>query len=570
MMNRMERNKGRNPTRIWSCGLYLRLSREDGDKYESDSISSQKELLLDFVDRNSDLKIYDTYIDDGWSGTNFNRPRFKDLEEDLRAKRIDCIIVKDLSRFGRNSIEIGNYLTVLFPYLKTRFICVNDNVDSYLDPDSLDNLSTKFKNLMNDEFCRDISIKVKSTLTLKRECGEFIGSFASYGYKKDPNDCHKIVIDEEAAVIVRRIKDMFLGGESIRGIVRVLNAEGIPSPAVYKKMKHPKYRPAGVTEGTTWTQRTVRRILVNRMYVGDMVQNVMNTISYRVQKCRAVDKENYIIVENTHEPIYTREEFAQIADLLSRDTRESPTTKKLNVLSGFIKCGDCKRGMIRRTMENGWKVYNYYFCSTYKNRGKNLCTKHTIQADKVEHAVLEFIKLNIKLAIEVEPILELINQSPIRKNTSKKLQTIADTQQQDLEKFYKLREDLYPDYKAGLIDKQEYENFRQRYEKKISDLEEKIKGLKLKIEEIDKGVSPENNFIKAFKNTHNVNELTRELVCALIENVYVYEDDRIEIVVRYKDEYDTIMEYVSNNHALFAKRKDVVKGTVNQAIGVAV
>lgn len=566
MMKSVKNGKGRNPTKTWSAGLYFRLSREDGDKYESDSIVSQKDIVLEFLSHNPDIKIYDIYIDDGWSGTNFNRPRFKDMEDDLRSKKIDCIIVKDLSRFGRNSIEMGNYLTVLFPYLRTRFICVNDNVDSYLDPDSLDNLSTKVKNLMNDEFCRDISVKVKSTLTIKRENGEFIGSFASYGYEKDPENCHKLIIDEVVAPIVRRIGMLFLGGESIRGIVRVLNAEGIPAPAVYKKSKHPKYNPKGVTEKTVWSQRTVKRILTNPMYVGDMVQNVMSTISYRVQKCRAVDKEDHIIVENTHPPIFTRKEFAQIADLLARDTRESPKTQKLNVLSGFIKCGDCRRGMIRKQMNNGWKDYAYYICSTYKNRGKNLCSKHTIHADKVENAIFEFIKFNVELVLEIEPVLRLINQSPARRNTSNRLQSILEQHQQDLAKAKKLKEDLYPDFKAGMIDVHEYESFRQRYADRIADIEEKIAAVKHKIDEIERGVSPENDFVKAFKKYNSITELTRDVVCALINNVYVYEDERIEIEMKYKDEYDTIVEYVCNNRNLLAEMTKLQLEAVRQVV----
>lgn len=569
MINNTMKAKGRNLTKMWNCALYLRLSREDGDVRESDSISSQRDILMDFVGRNSDLKVYDTYIDDGWTGANFNRPRFKEMEEDLRAKRIDCIIVKDLSRFGRNSIEIGNYLTILFPYLKTRFICVNDNVDSYLDPDSLDNLSTKFKNLINDEYCRDISIKVKSTLTMKRQCGEFIGSFACYGYMKHPDDCHKIILDPETAPIVRRIGMMFLGGESIRGIVRILNGEGILSPAVYKRTKHSKYRPTGVTERTVWSQRMVRRILTSRMYVGDMVQNVMNVISYRVQKCRRVDEENYIIVENTHEPIFTREEFAQIASLLTRDTRESPRTKKLNVLSGFIKCGDCKRGMIRKEINNGWKDYAYYFCSTYKNMGKNLCTKHTIQAEKVEGAILECIKFHVQLALEVEPILELINNSPIRCSKSKRLKESLEKQEAEYAKFCKLKEELYPDYKAGMIDLQEYETFRKRYADRLVAIEEKIAEIQRKIEEIENGVSTENAFIKIFKKFQSIDTLTREIVCALIENIYVYEDDKIEIVVKYKDEYDTLIEYLSNNRKAITQREYIVAETVKQVLPLA-
>ncbi len=572
MMYKIDRKSytGRNATKVWSCGLYLRLSREDGDKHESDSISSQKDMLLAFVDQHTDLKVYDIYIDDGWSGASFNRPGFKAMEEDLRAKKIDCIIVKDLSRFGRNSIEIGNYLTILFPYLKTRFICVNDNVDSYLDPDSLDNLSTKFKNLINDEYCRDLSIKIKSTLTMQRECGKFIGSFACYGYKKDPNDCHKIIIDEEVAPIVRKIGMLFLGGESIRGIVRILNEGGIYPPAVYKKMKFPSYNPAGVTSRTVWSMRTVRRILVNRMYVGDMVQNVMNNISYRIQKCRAVDKEDYIVVKDTHEAIFSRAEFAQIENLLSRDTRESPNEQRLNVLSGFIKCGDCKRGMMRSKIHSGYKDYLYYFCTTFKNRGKHLCTKHSIRAEKVERVILEFIKFNVELALEIEPILQFINQIPTRVSTSKRAQAILEQYKTELSKTYKLKEDLYPDYKEGIIEKEEYESFRQKYIARIFELEEKIPMIEAKIDEINRGISSENKFIQAFKQYHTITDLSRGVVCALIENIYVYEDDRIEIVMKYKDEYDTIVEYIANNRLLIQTNTNLQVKAINQILPNAI
>ena len=436
----------------WSAGLYLRLSREDGDKYESDSITSQRELLLDFINRNPDITVFDIYEDDGWTGTNFDRPNFKRMEDDLRAKKIDCIIVKDLSRFARNCIEIGNYLSIVFPYLKTRFICINDNVDSYIDPDSLDNLSTKFKNLINDEYCRDISIKVRSSLTIRRESGEYIGSFPSYGYQKDPADYHRLIVDKEPAETVRLIYAKFIAGESIRAIVRYLNDSDYLPPVLYKKQKYPGYRPARVSKDTKWSYRTVARILTNQMYVGDMVQNVMSNISYRIQKCRPVDADKRIIVSNTHEAIISRDDFQKVRDLLKRDTYESPKTQKLYVLSGFIKCGDCKRGMVKKTLNNGWKEYHYLFCSTYKNRSKNACTKHTIDADKVEAAVLAFIKTNIAFALEFEPLLDMIKNSPLRAKRSERFHLLKKQYSEDLAKCIKNKEELYPDYKEGLID----------------------------------------------------------------------------------------------------------------------
>jgi len=296
--------------------------------------------------------------------------------------------------------------------------------------------------------------------------------------------------------------------------------------------------------------RTVRRILTNQMYVGDLVQNVMNNISYRIQKCRPVEKENYIIVPDTHEAIISREDFAKVADLLRRDTRESPKTQKLNVLSGFIKCGDCKRGMIKKSMNNGFKDYAYYICSTYKNRGKELCSKHTIQAEKVENAVLSFLQFHLKLVAEIEPLLELINNSPERAKKSAKLEASLEKLKGEMKKYRQLKAELYPDFKAGLIERSEYEMFRTKYDISIADIEEKIKQTQEKIIEIEQGISPENAFIKAFREQKSIPELTREVVSIFIENIYVYEDERIEIVMKYKDEYETVLEYILGNRQI--------------------
>lgn len=558
-------NRDRSPAKMWDAGLYLRLSRDD-EKFESESISSQREILKRFVEQNSDIRVHDIYIDDGWSGTNFERPEFRRLESDLKAKKINCIIVKDLSRFARNCSEIGNYLSVVFPYLKTRFICINDNVDSYLDPESLDNISTKFKNLINEEYCHDISVKCKSSLTIRRESGEYIGSFPCYGYVKDPKDYHKLIIDEEPAEVVKRIYRTFLAGESMRGIVRALNSENILPPTLYKKAKYTKYNPnIAPDKEVVWTARTIKRILTNQMYVGDLVQNVMNNVSYRYQKCRAVDRENWIIVSDTHQPIISREDFAKVAELLKRDVRISPTSQNLGVLSGFIKCGDCKRGMIKKSLNNGWKTYNYYFCSTYKNKGRELCTKHTISAEKVEEAVLAFLKVNIALAVELFPVLQIINNSPERVGESEKFKALLEKYTGERHRYLKLKEELYPDYKAGLIDLSEYEDYRKRYTKKLEEIDQSINRVKEHIEEISRGISAENKFISEFKKYKTITSLNREIVCALIENVYVYEDNRIEIAMKYRDEFQTIIEYLNNNRVLISELNKLQKQSLKRA-----
>ena len=534
------------------CYAYGRLSKEDGDKVESDSIKNQRDLIHAYISRHTEMKLGDEGYDDGYTGTNFERPHFKEMLEAVRGGKVNCVIVKDLSRFGREYIEAGRYIEKLFPALGVRFIAINDNYDT-AHLDSASSLILPFKNLINDEYCRDISIKVRSSLTIRRESGEFIGSFPSYGYQRDPSDYHKLIIDEEPAEVVRSIYAKFLAGESIRAIVRFLNDSGYLPPVLYKKQKYPGYNPANISEYTKWSHRAVARILTNQMYVGDMVQNVMSNISYRIQKCRSVETEKHIIVPDTHEAIISREDFQKVKELLRRDTYESPKTRKLYVLSGFIKCGDCKRGMVKKTIHNGWKEYHYLFCSTYKNRSKQGCTKHTINADKVEAAVLAFIKTNIAFALEFEPILEMIKNSPQRAKRSERFHLLKKQYSEELAKVAKNKEDLYPDYKDGLIDRNEYETFRSRYDIKIANLENQISDIEDKIAEIEKGLSPENNFIKNFKKYQSITELTREVVTALIDNIYVYEGDRIEIVMKYRDDFETLVEYVETNRLLLTK-----------------
>ena len=221
----------------WRCGVYLRLSREDGDKLESDSIVNQRKIIDRYLAKNDDLNVYDFYIDDGFTGSNFERPGLKKLMEDIRNRKINCILVKDLSRFGRNYYETGRYLEVVFPLLQVRFIAVNDFIDSYKDPQSCQNASASFKNVMNDEYCKDISRKVRSSFLAKKKRGEYLGSVALYGYRKDPEDRHKLLIDPEAAETVKLIYRLFAEGYSIYNIGLQLDERGIPNPTKYKQLK---------------------------------------------------------------------------------------------------------------------------------------------------------------------------------------------------------------------------------------------------------------------------------------------------------------------------------------------
>ena len=314
----------------WRVGLYIRISREDGDRIESESIASQRALLQRFAEERPDMQLFDCYTDDGFSGTDFNRPDFQRMIKDAANKKINCIIVKDLSRFGRNYVEAGKYLETVFPLFGVRFIAVNDQIDSVASPASVNNIIVPFKNIINDEYCRDISIKVRSALDIRRRQGKFIGSFAPYGYRKDEADRSKLVIDDGAAQIVRFIFKEFLSGNGISAIVRSLNARSVPNPTAYKRSKGLSCN-RNSENSSLWVDSTVRRILLNQLYIGNLVQKKNEVISYKIHKTRAVDSASRIVVENTHTPIISKADFAKAQQLLSRDTRTSPKTGKLSV-----------------------------------------------------------------------------------------------------------------------------------------------------------------------------------------------------------------------------------------------
>ena len=306
----------------WNVAAYLRLSSDDGDKAESNSIGNQRSIINQYIKQNKEFKNVEYYIDDGYSGTSFDRPDFKRMLSDIENKKIDCIIVKDLSRLGRNYIEVGNYIEQIFPNYGIRFIAINDNVDSYKDPKSVNNVIVPFKNLMNDEYARDISNKVRSVLDNKKAKGQFIGSFAPYGYVRDSKNKYKFVVDKEAAKVVKKIFNMALNGKSKKDIAIELNSLGISTPRVHK-FESGTIKKCEIKESTKrWDSKKIDEILKNRTYTGDLVQGVRKKVSHKIHKNRRVDNDEWMIVPNHHKEIISIEEFNKVQELLySRNIR---------------------------------------------------------------------------------------------------------------------------------------------------------------------------------------------------------------------------------------------------------
>lgn len=528
--------------KIWSVAEYIRLSQEDSDngmeKQESNSVTNQKTLIDEFVDEHDDLIVYDTYIDDGFTGTDFNRPAFQRLFEDMRKGNINCVIVKDLSRLGRNYIEVGNYIEQVFPLFNIRFIAINDSVDSFKNPSSTNTILVPFKNLINDEYCRDTSIKIRTSLNGKKKKGEFIGAFPSYGYVKDEKDKHKLVIDKVAAEYVKKIFYWNVNeGLGKVAICHRLNDMGVLNPTGHKKLElGQNYNNYGIKDDTyTWTPSTIRNILNNEVYLGHTIQGKRRAKSYKVHKVEKVPIEEWVRVENTHEPIIDKETFDKAQELSKKDTKVSQKTGELSIWAGYLKCKDCGRAMNKKSSTNkSDSKYEYYICSTYRKKSNNLCTKHTIRAEKLEKAVLQAINLHIDLLIDTEEIVKQINESKFQNVKNENIENMIMSKQNDISKISNFKRTLYEDWKNGDITREEYLEYKLKYENDIQRLNQNIERLENEKIKYEKQNISKNEWIEKFKEQKGIRELSRDIIIELIDSIFVDKDENITIKFKFK------------------------------------
>ncbi|MCM1988841.1 recombinase family protein [Oceanirhabdus seepicola] len=530
----------------YNAAIYVRLSRDDGDKEESNSISNQKELIQEYLKAKSDINISSIKVDDGYSGVDFNRPAFLEMMEDIKAGKINCVVVKDLSRFGRNYIESGKYIEKIFPFLGVRFIAINDNYDSEEGSNLTDNIMIPFKNLINDSYCRDSSIKIRSQLEVKRKKGDFIGSFAAYGYKKSENNKNKLEIDEYAASIIRDIFKWKLEGMSQQGIANRLNDIGILSPMEYKRSLGKRYKTAfKVKQQALWSAVAIRRILTNELYIGVLEQGKRTTPNYKIKTRVERPKEEWVRVENSHEPIISKELFTTVNGLLLHDTRIAPKKKTVYLFSGIIACGDCKENMIRKTVPAKGKKYYYYTCSTNRN-DKNSCTTHNISEKVFKEAILAALNVHIHSIIDIEHVLTYIDNLPYKQEEILKLDVQIVKAQGELEKFQRYKLISYEHFVDKEITKEEYQDHVKRYNAKIQKAEKLILNRKQEIEDIISNKAASNLWIEHFKQYQNIEKLTRKVVVSLFEKIYVYENGKIDIHFRHQTEYESAIRFIES------------------------
>lgn len=534
----------------WRLGKYIRLSKEDllRGRDESNSVINQRRLLEQYhqthLDEFHDGTEQDVYVDDGKTGTDTDREDFQRLLADVYSGRINCVIVKDLSRLSRNYTDAGNLIENLFVRLNVRFISLAEGVDSYRNPDSVSNIIVPITNVMNDQYCYQTSKKIRQVFDMKRRNGEFIGSYAPYGYVKDPNDKHALLVDPEAAEVVKSIFALFLSGMNKRGITYYLNDHGTLCPTAYKQQQGLKYNAPNAQGNPMWSTITIDTILKNRVYVGDMVQGRQRVKSYKIHIQEKVPEEEWFIVENTHEAIIDRETFAKVQSLLKRDTRTAPKAKQLYLFSGFLKCADCGRAMSRIASKG---IYVYYQCGTYKSLSKKACTMHSIKSDRLEAGVLFAIQQQVHLAITYSELVARINSAPLKKSKSKRLEDTISAKEKELAKIMRYKQALYQDWKDGEITRNDYRHMSEDYEQQIEALTRIMQTLTAEQEQLENGVDAESPCLTAFLKYRNIDKLTREILGELIDHIKVYEGGNISVKFKYADEFRRIAEYIELN-----------------------
>jgi len=542
--------------KTYKTAIYARLSIEDLGRNDSGTIENQILLVQKYIESKPYLRLHNTFIDNGQTGMNFERDGFKKLMENIKLGNIDCIVVKDLSRFGRNYVETGSYLENLFPFLGVRFISVNDNYDSHNQIKKNDNLSVILKNLINDIYAKDISNKSKTAIETLQRKGKHTGSHAPYGYIKSLTDRHKFVIDEYAASIVRDVFQWKLDGVPTIAIARKLNDTGIPSPGNYGYMKG-LYTNSRFAKKIFWTDHYIRTMLMNPVYIGHMVQGKNKSEIPRGEQ-KIQPKENWIIIENTHEPIIDVALFETVQNIIAENKVEHFKTRGINtdveraenIFAGIIYCIDCGKGLRRKQykMPSKSKKLNYYFkCPSYSFSSTEKCLRKHLTENDLKDLIFNSIKQRIALLVDMENKIKNINSSRKAKSREFELQTEIKSKEQRLFRLDSLKNSIYDDFQDGLLNESEYKYIRQNYENEHNLIISRLSEISTELENITDKFIENNKCISETCNFKDIDILTREMLTALVNKIMIHNNNRIEIFYKYKDEFEQLQRYIEEN-----------------------
>ncbi|WP_300563440.1 recombinase family protein [uncultured Acetatifactor sp.] len=550
----IEKAEGFKEAGIYHTGIYLRLSVEDNGKKDADSMENQKNLLMEYVSARPYLMLTDIYMDNGFTGTDFERPEFNRMLQDARNGRINCIVVKDLSRLGRNYVEAGDYIEKVFPFLGIRFIAVNDHYDS----DSLtsgDELGASLKNVVNDVYTKDISRKVGTAMKQKRLRGEYIGNYAPYGYLKDPQDKNHLIIDQEIAPIVVEIFELRARGNGINTIARILNERDIPSPGRLRYERGIITNNNKKGSGLLWSRHVLSDLLKNVVYIGNLAQGRSASCLYKGIPFHWTEESEWDLVENTHEAIISPELWKRVQEVTARKSREAKEShgkyadlpKRENPYGSLLRCADCGRVIkqvhaYNTSKRNGTSVYYNYKCPENIELGDMACPKKNIRAADLDEAVLATIRKQMEIFMDTQKILkELIAQE---KETAKQEAPIARVKdiQKEIDRRKGLCTALYTDLKEGILTQDEYFYAKMRYQEEIDSLEKELQELKSIRGKASEVVQGEKKWEQLISKYYKAQTLNTAMMEAIVKEIKLYADNSISIEFRYMNEFEELLQ----------------------------
>ena len=534
--------------------IYARLSVENSGKDDDgNSLQNQIAVCEDYLGGCPHLRLTEVYSDNGRTGTVFDRPAWNRLMDDVRTGKIQCIVVRDLSRFGRDYVETGSYLEKIFPALGTRFISVKENFDNFTCGNAMESLSVSLQNLVNAMYSRDISKKVSTALRAQMETGKFRNRNLPYGYLWN-GDKTAYVVDEEAAAVVRQIFEWKLREVSVYTIVERLKAGGIESPERHKRRAGS--RNGGNIQGEGWCPSTIRGILQNRAYIGEMVCGKSETALYKGLKKHVTETDKWIVVPDAHPPIVSVSDFEAVERQMREDSAHRETAMEwsadiragmIDLFAGKIFCADCGKRMYykrQRIQCKGVVFRGVYDCSTHMRRGHGTCFKHAMRQDALNEKVFNAIRDQLQVALDYERLLLAMRGGSGEASVREKHKAAVASVKLRLNALKKKRAGLYESYAEGILNEEEYAFAKQTYEEQYEALNRLLDEAVERRERFLASISPDNKWLTMMRGVAGMTGLTQELVDAIIEKVLVYGEGRIEVVLNYNDVFYTMLECV--------------------------
>ena len=534
--------------------IYARLSVENSGKDDDgNSLQNQIAVCEDYLDGCPHLRLTEVYSDNGRTGTVFDRPAWNRLMDDVRTGKIQCIVVRDLSRFGRDYVETGSYLEKIFPALGTRFISVKENFDNFTCGNAMESLSVSLQNLVNAMYSRDISKKVSTALRAQMETGRFRNRNLPYGYLWN-GDKTAYVVDEDAAAVVRQIFEWKLREVSVYTIVERLKAEGIESPERHKRRAGT--RNGDSIQGEGWCPSTIRGILQNRAYIGEMVCGKSETALYKGLKKHVTETDKWIVVPDAHPPIVSASDFEAVERQMREDSAHRETAMEwsadiragmIDLFAGKIFCADCGKRMYykrQRIQCKGVVFRGVYDCSTHVRRGHGTCFKHAMRQDALNEKVFNAIRDQLQVALDYEKLLLAMRGGSGEASVREKHKAAVASVKLRLNALKKKRAGLYESYVEGILNEEEYAFAKQTYEEQYEALNRLLDEAVERRERFLESISPDNKWLTMMRGVAGMTGLTQEVVDAIIEKVLVYGGGRIEVVFNYNDVFYAMLECV--------------------------